>query len=118
MIIIDKSKQYKVKTILALDKSLATMISDIERRSKAQVPHDLGTLQSTGRPKRLGLLRHEIRYGEAPPAPAPYARRWEFETPPHGFKKGKKSRYLRDPAEAVIKNKENYFRRAFDSVRI
>ena len=116
--ITDKSEKYKVKSILALDKTMATMMSDIERLSKGQVPHDIGTLQATGRIRRLGALKHEIRYGEAPPANAPYARRWEFETPPHGFQKGRKSRYLRDPAEAILKNKVKYFERAFSSIRI
>jgi len=116
--ITDKSREYKAKSVLALDKSIALMMLDIERRSKQQVPHDKGTLQNTGRVKRLGLMRHEIRFGEGPPADALYARRWEFETPPHGFKKGRKSRYLRDPAEAVLRNKDEYFRRAFATIRI
>ena len=116
--ITDKSKEYKVKSILALDKTMATMMSDIERRSKDQVPHDIGTLQNTGRIKRIKSLKHEIRFGEAPPANAPYARRWEYETPPGGFQKGRKSRYLRDPAESVLKNKVKYFERAFSSIRI
>ncbi len=103
---------------IALDKVLANMASDIERRAKQQVPHRKGTLQNTGRTKRLGIMKHQISFGEAPPASAPYARKWEYETPPHGFKKGRKTRYLRDSADAVTKNKNNYFKRAFSTIRI
>jgi len=120
VIIIDKSKEFKAKNILALDKTLLLMGVDIRRLSADQVPHDKGTLRNTGArmPQRLGLLNYEIRYGEAPPSDAPYARRWEFETSPHGFKKGKKSRYLRDSAEKVIRKSDNYFRKAFETIRI
>lgn len=112
----DKVPQFKTKNFLALDKAIFTMALNIERLSKMQVPHRKGTLQNTGNTKREGPLRAVIEYGKAPPADAPYARRWEFEQA--NFREGRKSRYLRDPAELITKDAQDYFKQAFDSIRL
>ena len=112
----DKTPEFKAKNFLALDKAIFTMALNIERLSKQQVPHDKGTLQNTGKTTRIGPLQAMISYGEGPPAEAPYARRWEYETA--NFKQGRKSRYLRDPAELITRNFEDYFKEAFNSIRI
>src|SRR5438128_12456902 len=94
------------KSDAAMDMALATMAVDIERMSKMQVPHDTGALQNSGSIRRKGLKKYSVEYNK------PYARRWEYETPRHGFKQGRKSRYLRDPAEMVASRATDYFKRA------
>lgn len=82
-----------------MDKALNNVAINIVRLSKAQVPHDTGNLQNSNLLKRIKLCHFEVSYNES--GIAPYARRWEFESPPGGggFKKGRKSHYLSDPAE-------------------
>jgi hypothetical protein len=94
----------------AVDRALATMSTDIERMSKMQVPHDTGKLQNSGSTRRLGFKKFRVEYN------TPYARRWEFETPSHGFKQGRKSRYLRDPAELVSSRAKTYIKEAISII--
>lgn len=84
-----------------MDMALSNAATDIIRLSKMQVPHDTGNLQNTGKIKRLGVMKFEVSYNES--GLAPYARRWEFTTPPHGFKKGRKSHYLSDPGDQITR---------------
>lgn len=78
------------------DAVIGKVAIDIVRLSKMQAPHKTGALQTSNHgPIRLGLAKFKIAYS------TPYARRWEYETPPNGFREGKKSRYLRDPAEQM-----------------
>lgn len=93
--ITDNSGRFIDANAQAIDRVLGVAAIDIERLSKMQVPHDTGRLQNTGYHNKLDLMKYRISYN------TPYARRWEFETPPGGFKQGRKSRYLRDPAELV-----------------
>lgn len=112
----NKTPQFKAKNVLAFDKAIFTMALNIERLSKMQVPHDKGTLQRSGRTVRVGPMQAEIWYGKAPPVDVPYARRWEYENA--NFKEGRKSRYLRDPADLIVSAKDRYFKEAADSIRL
>jgi len=87
---------------MVFDLVLNNTAVDIIRLSKEQVPHDTGILESSGNYRRKGIMKYEVAYNES--GKAPYARRWEFETPKHGFKKGRKSRYLRDPAHQFARS--------------
>ena len=91
----DKSEQFMTKTEQSIDRVLGTAAIDIERMSKMQVPHASGRLQTSGHHEKTAPMHYVISYN------TPYARRWEYETPKNGFKEGRKSRYLRDPAEQI-----------------
>lgn len=95
--VVDKSARFIPLNAMAIDRALNNAAVDIVRLSVAQVPHDTGTLQRSNRIKRIGLMKFEVSYN------TPYARRWEFETPPGGFKKGRKSRYLSDPGDLITR---------------
>ena len=110
--IIDKSRGFIVKNADAMDRALGSMAMDIERLSKAQVPHDTGALQTSGRAKRVGFLKHKVEFIKR------YALRWEFETPPRGFKKGRKSRYLRDPAKLIVSKGKEKIKSLISFIRI
>lgn len=101
-----KMAHFLGKSDATMDRAFGAMAIDIDRLSKMQVPHDKGGLQNSGEVKRLGLKKFQVAYNK------PYARRWEFETPRNGFKKGRKSRYLRDPAELIIKRAHQYIKEA------
>jgi hypothetical protein len=98
------------KNDAAMDMALAHMAIDLERASKMQVPHDKGGLQNSGSVRRMGFLDHRVEFNR------PYARRWEYETPRNGFKKGRKSRYLRDPGELISSKAKTYYREAAASI--
>lgn len=91
--ITDNSSKFVIGNETVLDRVFANTAIDIIRLSKMQVPHLTGALQSSGKIVRKGIMSYEVFYN------TPYALRWEYETPPGGFKKGRKSRYLRDPAK-------------------
>jgi len=116
--IIDKSGRFADQNAMAMDLALNNASVDILRLSKMQVPHDKGNLSSSGKYERKGLMSFFVSYNES--GIAPYARRWEFETPKGGFKKGRKSRYLRDPAELIGSraNMTKLFKEAASRIRI
>lgn len=115
--ITSKAAQFISKNAKAMDKSLNNAAVDILRLSKAQVPHATGNLQSSGLVKRKSLMHFEVSYNST--GVAPYARRWEYTTPAHGFKKtGRKKRYLRDPGDEITKpaNMAKLFKEAANSL--
>jgi hypothetical protein len=113
---VSKVPQFLLENTNAVELALARMATDIERLASMQVPHDTGHLQSSIRPRKVAEGHFVVEVGKYPSF-VPYARRWEFETPPGGFKKGRKSRYLRDSAENVVRRAETYFRNALGGIR-
>lgn len=101
-----------------MDLALNNAAVDIIRISKTEVPHDTGNLQSSGYFTKNGLMQYEVGYNRS--GQAPYARRWEFETPPGGFNKGRKSHYLSDPVKLITRAENMYhlFREAASRVHI
>lgn len=108
----NKMPQFATASEIALDRVFGNAAIDIVRLSKMQVPHDQGTLQSSAKITRKGMSKFEIAYS------TPYARRWEYNTPPGGFKKGRKSRYLRDPAEMIADPSTLSMNMRAESIRI
>lgn len=108
----DNSGKFIDENAKAIDRVLGVAAIDIERLSKMQVPHDTGRLQSSGHHSKIGLMKYHISYN------TPYARRWEFETPPNGFREGRKSRYLRDPAELVASQLKDRLRVELRNIRV
>lgn len=96
----------------ALDRILATMAVDIERLSKTQVPQRTGALQSSGHIERLGFCKYRVFYNKV------YALRWEYETPKNGFKNGRKSHYLGDPAKSITANAKQKIKALLNGIRI
>jgi hypothetical protein len=94
------------------DRAIGEMAVDIERLSKMQVPHDTGELQRSITHRRKGD-RHFIVEADKV-----YAARWEFTNPKSGFKKGRKSRYMRDPLDTIGSKSADYLRRALNEVRV
>lgn len=103
VIILNKMPLFEKVSDELLDRSLANVAVDIVRRSKMDAPHDTGALSSSGKMIRKGLMDFIIAFGggaEGGGGPdVPYALKWEYNTPPNGFKQGKKSHYLGDAAE-------------------
>lgn len=93
--LIDKSPQFIRENEAVIDREFGIAAIDIERLSKMQVPQETSRLQNTGYHERVGPMKYRLNYN------TPYARRWHFETPPNGFKNGRKSHYLSDPATTI-----------------
>lgn len=112
---ISKAELFLARKSVAFDAALGRMAADIEREAKMAAPHLTGDLVSSIRTKRLGIGRFIVEVGESPVVP--YARRWEFagengQDVNVRFKKGKKSRYLRDAGIAIGARGMSYFKNA------
>ena len=78
-------------------KAVRSVAEDVLRRSQAEVPHDLCTLQNSGHTEHL--TDHSIvAYGGNA---APYAAKLH-EHPEYNFQKGRKGKYLEDPLKNNI----------------
>ena len=108
----DKSKQFVNANGDALDRVLAQMAVDIERLAKQQVPHKTGALQTSGHFERMGFCKYRVFFNKV------YARRWEYETPKNGFKEGRKSHYLGDPAKTITAQGKPRIKAMLNGVRI
>lgn len=97
-----------------IDLVLSSMVTDIYRLSQQQVPVSAGGghLQSFGLAKRVGNLKYEIKYNKEY---ASYQHRGMRRDGTHVVKNytypGKKSHYLTDPAEQILKNQNSYIKR-------
>ncbi|WP_438979903.1 hypothetical protein [Polynucleobacter sp.] len=109
VVVIDNIPKEVQHSALAMARGLEDMVKDIILLSVMRVPHDTGALQRSAKPRRDGPFKYGITYGEEPNVP--YARRWEFETPPGGFKQGRQSKYLRSSAHDVTAMAPAYFMR-------
>ena len=109
------------KANTAMDMGLSNMGVDMLRLMKVTAPHDKGGLESAGEIRRRGLRKFRIIFAKA------YARRWEFDEDitdrlgrhykaPTQFKKGKKSRFMRDPAHTIAAKGDRYLKEASAAV--
>lgn len=108
------------KVNAAMDLGIGTMGIDMLRLVKIQAPHDKGGLANRATLRRRGLKKYRIIVDIA------YARRWEFNEDivdrlgrhfgPATFKQGKKSRYVRDPAQLIARQAPRYLRDAANTV--
>ncbi len=80
------------KMSLGARKAVQNVAEDVLRRSQAEVPHDLGTLQNSGHAEHL-VDESIVAYGGQA---APYAAKLH-EHPEYNFQKGRKGKYLEDP---------------------
>jgi hypothetical protein len=93
-----------------MDRALNRMVIDVERLSKAQVPHNKGQLKSSGHHERKGFLLYRIVFNKV------YALYQEFGGDGKGrvvkkySKPGKKKFYLRDPGRLIASKAMSYFR--------
>lgn len=107
--ITDNIKDFVRNNASAMDRALNRMAIDVERQSKAQVPHDKGQLKASGHFTRLGLLKYKVQYNSE------YARFQEFGGDDkrkvlHYSKAGKKKFYLRDAGKTIAARAIDYIK--------
>lgn len=87
-----------------LDRAVAEMATDIDRRAKMLAPVDSGNLVSSGRVKRNKLASYQVSFGDNQ---VPYARRRHFENK----KNPQTLRYLEKAGDSVSRgNISKYLR--------
>jgi len=111
--IINNLKKFVKKDREAGDRAFERMAVDILRLSKIKVPHgDTGILESSGRYRKLAVLKYVVEYGQEGPAKA-YARFQEYggdgnRVVRNYTKAGSGKAYLRGSADTVMNNALNY----------
>jgi len=78
-----------------IDDEMGEIGDEVLRRSRREVPHDTGRLQNSGSNEKVDFAEYEVGYH------TPYALRLH-EHPEYHFNKGRKGKYLEDPAKEVI----------------
>lgn len=111
--IINNLKKFVKKDREAGDRAFERMAVDILRLSKIKVPHgDTGILESSGRYRKIDVLKYVVEYGQEGPAKA-YARFQEYggdgnRVVRNYTKAGSGKAYLRGSADTVMNNALNY----------
>lgn len=100
-VVVKINKRWSLDVEQGLEKGLAEMVTDIDRRSKMITPIQTGNLVNSQRISRLGAFAYLITSGGGR---VPYARRQYYENK-------RKPRWLEKAADSVIRgNTEKYFR--------
>jgi hypothetical protein len=86
----------------AMWSSILDVSNEILRLSQSQVPHDVGTLQNSGRVEPHPREYAEVGYN------TPYAARLH-ENPQFRFQKGRKGKYLEDPIKDNLETFKGYY---------
>jgi hypothetical protein len=95
----------------ALSKSLEIMSDELLRLSDADVPHDEGTLEGSGRVDKISDEEYQVGYHTK------YAARLH-ENPQYAFQKGRKGKYLEDPVKKNMKKWEKFLINRMNGIEI
>lgn len=121
--VINNLKKFSKQDQEASDRAFERMAVDILRLSKIRVPHGkTGFLESSGRYRRVGILKYVVEYGQEGASKA-YARFQEYggdgnRVVRNYTKPGSGKAFLRGSAEQVVKNALNYITSEKKGIRI
>ncbi len=111
--IINNLRKFVKKDREAGDIAFERMAVDILRLSKVRVPHgDTGILESSGRYRKIGIMKYVVEYGQEGAAKA-YARFQEYggdgkRVVRNYTKSGSGKAFLRGSADDIVRNALNY----------
>jgi hypothetical protein len=92
-----------------IDGAVADIALEVLRLSQREVPHDIGSLQSTGHTEKYAEFDHIVGYNKV------YAAKLH-EHPEYRFQKGRKGKYLEDPIKNNISVFRTYFEKAIKNL--